>query len=164
MSIFPSCSYKLMLDCWHEASEERPSFTQLRGIFDAMLAANNPYIQFDNINSHQPYYNRMSSSEDGRTTGISSNTGSELPSSTSSSSVTLNGATASGYDYLKPLVGPVVDESHGRPITNPYVDTPTTRSPYDEEEGFETDAEHIQRIEDGIDQLDTPDHTVITVL
>lgn len=130
-----------MLECWNDNPNDRKDFTELRSLFDAMLAEDNPYIQFENINAHKPYYNtshaqaqgqshRNSASEDEQMVGLS---GSEIdfePLSTSTS--TLNGAPPTGaYDFLRPLV-PTVEvsdaiEEHRKAIqaANPYVETPT---------------------------------------
>ena len=45
-----------MLDCWSENPADRPTFTQLRDKFDAILLAenNNMYIQFSSIDTDTP--------------------------------------------------------------------------------------------------------------
>ena len=40
--------------------------------------------------------------------------------------MTMNGATASGYDYLKPVLRPEPPQQD--PHSNPYVETPTSSS------------------------------------
>ena len=47
-----------MMECWNARSCDRPTFTQLRAVFDRMLSSqkDNPYIQFS-INTSHPYYN-----------------------------------------------------------------------------------------------------------
>ena len=54
--------------------------------------------------------------------------------------MTMNGATASGYDYLKPILRP--EPPPEDPHSNPYVETPTSLSSkyrplsaYEEDEG-----------------------------
>ena len=55
-----------MLECWRQIATERPSFSQLKAKFDAMLLSqeNNPYIQF-NINVAMPYYHVNPTAEGG---------------------------------------------------------------------------------------------------
>lgn len=150
-----------MLECWSEVPSERKTFPQLRSLFDAMLAKNNPYIQFDNINSHKPYYNAHSQRnsrviDDESTTGVS---GSEIEfeaSSTSISTVTLNGASANGaYDYLRPLVpntevtaGTGLEDCGLLQAANPYVETPTFKFLMHQESlelsSFELEMERVQ--------------------
>ena len=138
-----------MQDCWLENPNDRPTFTDLRSQFDALLTKDNPYIQFENINAHMPYYNSRlsrhnSNSDDEHTLGISS---SDIEFS-SSSSMTMNGATASGYDYLKPILRP--EPPPEDPHSNPYVETPTTASSkyrplsaYDDEDEEEEEEEQV---------------------
>ena len=156
-----------MQDCWLENPNDRPTFTDLRSQFDAMLTKDNPYIQFENINAHMPYYNRRmsrhdSDSDNERTLGVSS---SDFEFS-SSSSTTMNGATASGYDYLKPILReePPPEDPH----SNPYVETPTSGSSkynrlstYNEEGGanaldIDSSLDQIQRsLDTELHQLDS---------
>ena len=55
-----------MLECWRQSITERPSFSQLKAKFDAMLLSqeDNPYIQF-NINVAMPYYHAHPPAEGG---------------------------------------------------------------------------------------------------
>lgn len=55
-----------MLECWRGNAAERPSFSQLKAKFDAMLLSqeDNPYIQF-NINMTMPYYSPTSAPLEG---------------------------------------------------------------------------------------------------
>ena len=163
-------SYKLMQECWMENPNDRPTFADLRSQFDALLTKDNPYIQFENINAHMPYYNshhsqHNSHSDDERTLGIST---SDFEFS-SSSSMTMNGATASGYDYLKPVLRqePPPQDPH----SNPYVETPTSSSSkchrlstYEDEEGtkladIDSSLDELRRsVQLELQQLDA-DHT-----
>ena len=129
-----------MLNCWREDPTERPSFTKLRATFDAMLAEDNPYIQFDNINVHKPYYHQSNSSDsDDVKMGISdeeSSTDSYVPSSVP---VPIVGGVASTYDRLNPVIDTATNnhlEELKRPIANTYVDTPS--KPYDSMFNLET--------------------------
>ncbi|KAL5497189.1 hypothetical protein EMCRGX_G013614 [Ephydatia muelleri] len=58
--------YDIMLECWRQSAAERPSFSQLKAKFDAMLLSqeDNPYIQF-NINVAMPYYHTHPPAEGG---------------------------------------------------------------------------------------------------
>ena len=119
-----------MQECWNDDSTDRPTFTQLKAKFDVMLAEDNPYIQFDNINTHKPYYNSLSSSSDEKMSGNESSQASGL-SPSSSATLQDSGICTSAYDYLKPRVPEVhLEDSLLHPIANPYVDTPT-KLPYD---------------------------------
>lgn len=169
----PLCSYKVMLECWNTDPNERKTFPELRSLFDAMLAENNPYIQFENINTHKPYYNttataqshshsqnqsqRNSRSEDENMIGMSESEIEFEDSSTSTS--TLNGASATGaYDYLRPLVPSeeMTDtiEDHGQilHVANPYVETPTFKFLMSQEgfrlSSFELELERTQQSEE----------------
>ena len=153
-------SFEIMLDCWKENPAERPTFTNLRSIFDAMLQQDNPYIQFDNINTHKPYYDTSMSlsTDDDKTIGLSDSGSSSMPHSSSSerSLVTLPGVAASlqsaaggGFDLTKSEELPTPDPAH-----NPYVDTPTR--PYDN--SFDLDMVHTQQtihedVESGADPV-----------
>ena len=148
-----------MQECWMENPNDRPTFTDLRSQFDALLTKDNPYIQFENINAHMPYYNSQlsqhtthdSHSDDERTLAISTTSDFEF---SSSSSMTMNGATASGYDYLKPVLRqePPPQDPH----SNPYVETPTSASSkchrlstYEDEEGAKLAAD----IDSSLDEI-----------
>ena len=113
-----------MLDCWNADPMERPTFTQLRAKFDAMLAEDNPYIQFDTIDSHKPYYNSPSP-EDERTIGIS-DIDEDISVNSEESSSTAQGASRSECEFPKPNIPQVhIDQTLGNPVPNPYVNTPT---------------------------------------
>lgn len=153
--LFPIHSYKLMQDCWQENPNDRPTFTDLRSQFDAMLTKDNPYIQFENINAHMPYYNSRLSRHDSHSDDerMLATSASDFEFS-SSSSMTMNGATASGYDYLqKPSLSQELppEDTH----SNPYVETPTSSSSkykrlstYEDESGTDT-----VDIDSSLDQL-----------
>ena len=130
------CSYKVMMECWNEHPGDRKTFPELRSLFDAMLAEDNPYIQFENINMHKIYYNtgsrRNTRCEEEMVANLSS---SEIDFEASSiSTVTLNEASVNerAYDNLTPLIPPESqpcdnEEKHKYPLnsTNQYVETPT---------------------------------------
>lgn len=134
-----TCRYKVMLECWSEDPCDRKTFPELRSLFDAMLAEDNPYIQFENINSHMPYYNthsqRSSRCEDETVMTLSTSESETDMEVSSDSNVTINGASASGvYDFLRPIVEPVeapatLDENAYtiQQAANPYVETPTCK-------------------------------------
>ena len=56
-SIHYLCRYDLMLQCWQEEPMDRPSFSQLRSSFSAMLQAGSAdeYIDLQ-VNEEAPYY------------------------------------------------------------------------------------------------------------
>ena len=49
-------SYDIMLKCWDEMPEKRPTFSTLKTMFAEMLQESNSYIQLDNVSSRIPYY------------------------------------------------------------------------------------------------------------
>lgn len=60
------CSYNIMLECWNEDPRKRPSFSQLRAKFDALLLneGNDAYIVLQ-IDTEKPYYKmELSDSKD----------------------------------------------------------------------------------------------------
>jgi len=124
-----------MTDCWSEYPEDRKTFSELRSLFDAMLAEDSPYIQFENINAHQPYYN-VGSRRNTRCEGeeVLPNSGSEAGFESSTSTMTLNGASVNGgraYDNIVPLLPREtppsdLDDHMTLHIENKYVETPTT--------------------------------------
>ena len=134
-----------MLDCWSDIPDDRPTFAQLKAKFGTMLAEDNPYIQFDNINTCRSYYNGLSNTGNENSVEMSEIETSEATGISASSSATLrdSGICSSGYDYLKPRVPEVhLEESLVHPVTNPYVDTPT-KLPYDS--AFDLDIIDIQQ-------------------
>lgn len=130
------------MECWSDLPGDRKTFPELRSLFDAMLAEDNPYIQFENINTHKPYYNtgsrRNTRCEEEE---IAANLSSSEIDFEASSTSTLNGASVNGgaYDNLIPLLPPEtppsdLEEQHNY-ITNQYVDTPTFQCLTGEQEG-----------------------------
>lgn len=124
------------MECWSEFPGDRLTFPELRSFFDAMLAEDNPYIQFENINMHKPYYNTGSRRNTICDEEIKNNlSGSETDfEACSTSTVTLNGTSVNGraYDNLTPLLPaetPPCDheDQHKYSLhsTNQYVETPT---------------------------------------
>ncbi len=122
-----------MLECWNENPNSRKTFPELRLLFDAMLAEENPYIQFDNINARKSYYNTRSSqrnsrvAEEDNTVALDESEAEFEASSTST--ITFAGASAA-YDYLRASVPPnaeVTLDDHGQLLhaANQYVETPT---------------------------------------
>jgi len=152
-----------MLECWSEDPNERKTFPELRSLFDAMLAENNPYIQFDNINTRKPYYNTQMSQRDSRpeeaAAGLSESE-IELTASSTSTITFSEAVTSSGgaYDYLRPLVPnvevpPVLNEyGQALPMVNPYVETPTFKSLMNQESlelsNFELELERMRHSEE----------------
>ena len=110
-----SSRYELMLDCWSENSANRPTFTQLKDKFDALLLAENNsiYIQFGTIDTDTPTgYDHL---EPPKKEEDHADDQSEI----SCSSVTLGDLSTSGYDVLEPPEP--YSHRHG---SNPYVKTP----------------------------------------
>ena len=150
-----------MLECWSEDPDDRKTFPELRSLFDTMLAENNQYIQFDNINVHKPYYNTLSQRNsrlqeeevESPVIGLS-----ESEISISTSIATLNGASASeAYDYLRPLVpaaetADVLDEQQALHMANHYVETPTFKFLMNQDglelSNFELELERIQQADE----------------
>ena len=158
-----------MLECWSEDPNERRTFPELHTLFDTMLAEDNQYIQFDNINMHKAYYNAPHSQRSSRLLEIqqpeeemeSSVIGlSESEISTSTSTATLNGGgttSSEAYDYLRPLVpnGEVpggLDEEQALHMANMYVETPTFKFLMNQDglelSNFELELERIQQGEE----------------
>lgn len=129
-----------------------------------MLAEDNPYIQFDTINVHKPYYQHGTDSESDESKTEQLSTSSEERSSTTdsftpSSTTSVEGAaSAYMYDTLSPAVDSVVndnfDDSPKRPIPNTYVDTPS--KPYDSMFNLETAGVVYNADSDGESCCSTP--------
>ena len=150
-----------MAECWSEFPEDRKTFSELRSLFDAMLAEDSPYIQFENINVHKSYYN-VGSRRNTKCEGdevVPNLSGSETGFESSTSTMTLNGASVNGggaYDNIIPLLAretPPSDleeqQGYSLHIENKYVDTPTTFKPLNEEEA-------TAKTEDGPKESCTP--------
>ena len=57
-----------MSSCWSENQNDRPTFTELRSKFDAMLSERNPYyFDLNHVNSQRPYYNSLGEGDENRT-------------------------------------------------------------------------------------------------
>lgn len=129
-------SYKVMMECWSDLPGDRNTFPELRSLFDAMLAEDNPYIQFENINTHKPYYNtgsrRNSRCEEEIAVNLSSSELDFEASSVSTMTLTAASVNEGAYDNLIPLIPPEtptsdLEEQHNYVLhlTNQYVETPT---------------------------------------
>ena len=116
-----------MLDCWSESSANRPTFTQLKDKFDALLLAENNsiYIQFSSIDTDTP------SGYDHLEPPKKEEDHAEDQSEISYSSVTLGDLSTSGYDVLDPPEPYSDSRHHG---SNPYVKTPKNSSRFSLEE------------------------------
>ena len=171
-----------MLECWNEAPDERKTFPELRSLFDAMLAENNPYIQFENINTHKPYYNtsrqsqtqpettdsslRNSRSEDENMIGLSESEIDFEASSTSTSTLNIASSATGAYDYLRPIVPNVeVTTESEQPLqvanpANPYVETPTFKFLMNQDSlelsNFELELERIQQSDEMESSTEVP--------
>ena len=49
-------SYQLMLDCWKEDPDERPTFTQLISIMEEMMTTDTPYYDLNKTDESQACY------------------------------------------------------------------------------------------------------------
>ena len=47
----------MMTECWMEAPEERPNFTQIRERLEEMMQKDNPYLDFSVLDESRDYYN-----------------------------------------------------------------------------------------------------------
>ena len=105
-------SYDIMLMCWNEEPQGRPTFTELRAKFDTMLLAEkkNPYIDL-RIDNDKPYYRldtMATITRNGLTLSPNPNRHSFTPSTSSG-----NGNKGGGYDCSpKPLCTPTLSPSH----------------------------------------------------
>jgi serine/threonine protein kinase len=102
--------YDLMLKCWEEEPMERPSFSQLRSSFSAMLQAGSAdeYIDLQ-VNEEAPYYQIRDDDQRMRSDSASS-----------------DGSVSSIDKKKKPK------EKVKRKVTNPYVPTPEQQQGDDE--------------------------------
>ena len=50
LNTFSLTRYELMLDCWKEEPDERPSFEQLIPKLEKMMTKDNPYFDWDGDN------------------------------------------------------------------------------------------------------------------
>ena len=47
----------MMLDCWKEAPDERPTFEQLIVTLEQMMTKDTPYFDFEKLDESEAYYN-----------------------------------------------------------------------------------------------------------
>ena len=140
-----------MFDCWQENPASRPTFTQLKAKLDAMLLESKEYIQFNNIDTEQPYYIRLNreEGENGTTAEI------DDQASNSASIAELDQNVPSGYDHLED--GSEIPEQplpHPFSMANPYVKTPT-KLPYElrfDIDQAQASSEHQQQLQAAVEQ------------
>ena len=56
-TLFSLNRYKLMMDCWKDDPNERPSFSQLILILEEMMTVDTPYYDFTLLDESQACYN-----------------------------------------------------------------------------------------------------------
>ena len=54
--VFTLNRYTLMLDCWKEDPDERPTFAQLIATLEEMMTTDTPYYDFNLVDEKEPYY------------------------------------------------------------------------------------------------------------
>lgn len=113
-----------MMDCWSTDPYSRLTFTALRAKFDSLISAqqdHSPYIDLD-IDYCKPYYSSIDDLD------IEEKQGSCNTSvvSTEDLPLEMNGR----YDIIRPMMFENAD-TMGRPVENPYVDTPTKLNSYE---------------------------------
>ena len=47
----------MMLDCWKEEPDERPTFKQLIVQLEQMMTTDTPYFDFEKLDESEAYYN-----------------------------------------------------------------------------------------------------------
>ena len=47
----------MMLDCWKEGPDERPTFEQLIVTLEQMMTTDTPYFDFEKLDESEAYYN-----------------------------------------------------------------------------------------------------------
>lgn len=52
--------YKMMLDCWQDNPENRPTFTQIRENLEAIMQKDNPYLDLTSMDESRAEYNAQS--------------------------------------------------------------------------------------------------------
>ena len=62
--------YKLMMDCWKEDPNERPSFVQLIPILEEMMTEDTPYYYFRLLDQNQPCYREASATNTSKTSTL----------------------------------------------------------------------------------------------
>ena len=55
-TLFP-IRYDMMLDCWKEVPDERPTFEQLIVTLEQMMTTDTPYFDFEKLDESEAYYN-----------------------------------------------------------------------------------------------------------
>ena len=55
-TLFP-IRYNMMLDCWKEGPDERPTFEQLIVTLEQMMTTDTPYFDFEKLDESEAYYN-----------------------------------------------------------------------------------------------------------
>ena len=56
--------YALMLDCWKEAPDERPSFEQLVSTLETLMTAGTPYYDFEKLDETNACYSEAQPGSD----------------------------------------------------------------------------------------------------
>ena len=62
--------YKLMMDCWKEDPNERPSFVQLIPILEEMMTEDTPYYYFRLLDQNQTCYREASATNTSKTSTL----------------------------------------------------------------------------------------------
>ena len=73
-NIMPSTlnRYKLMMECWKEDPNERPSFSQLIPILEEMMTEDTPYYCFKLLDRNEPCYREASATNTSKTSTLDS--------------------------------------------------------------------------------------------
>ncbi len=50
-------SYQLMIRCWADNPDARPTFTELCQDLEDWMQRDTPYLDMEQLDEHQPYYN-----------------------------------------------------------------------------------------------------------
>ena len=161
-------SYEIMLDCWSENPADRPTFTQLRDKFDAIILAenNDMYIQFSSIDTDTPsgYDHLAPVSKEVKHANVESkssvalgydrlapvmNEANHAEGGSEISSTTFGDHRTSGYYVGEPLDSATYDNEpfrvHLGSNPNPYVKTPQSNSRFNlEEVAAEADGEILR--------------------
>ena len=66
-TLFSLNRYKLMMDCWKDDPNERPSFSQLILILEEMMTVDTPYYDFTLLDESQACYNVASAATTSKT-------------------------------------------------------------------------------------------------
>ena len=65
-----SIRYGMMLDCWKEVPDERPTFEQLIVQLEQMMTTDTPYFDFEELDESEAYYNEAVSDSNEKSGGI----------------------------------------------------------------------------------------------